>query len=200
MPGQPFPLAEERQLVNRVAAEAVRAVITGTRAIGVTVERVLRRRDLARRLRVEDFRGVVNERAPGVMHAHAEVPAQPLIETDLHLVIDRRGGVVALADDSPCRINANRRVLEVRRGEYLKAGSSRFVRAAMTGFPSTVWNSPVPLVATYPTRTTQFFANSRWTSRLYWSATGARKSGATVVLVMNGMSSGAGAGAFSRLA
>lgn len=38
---RPAPLlAEERQLVNRVSAEAERAVITGTRAIGVTVERV----------------------------------------------------------------------------------------------------------------------------------------------------------------
>src|SRR6185369_16618227 len=92
--GHAFLLAKVRQLVNKVPRDTMRAIETRSRTIGAAIVRVLRDSNLTGRY-VEDLRHRIDERAVGVMQARAETAAQPLLETGLQRMIDRRSGVCA---------------------------------------------------------------------------------------------------------
>ena len=83
-----FLSAEERQLVNEISGESLRPVICRAPAIRAAIEGVLRHRNFTAG-GVEYFRCIINERAPGVVNAGAEVVAEAFFATDLKGMIDR---------------------------------------------------------------------------------------------------------------
>src|SRR5262249_7855313 len=100
-------ILEEWQFVYGVSSEAVWPVISRAGAVGAQVERVLRHGHLAGR-GVEDLRGRINGRAPGVVHARAESTSQALVQADLQRVVDRGGRVSAQAEDAAGGVDARR--------------------------------------------------------------------------------------------
>src|SRR5207245_11069320 len=78
-----------RQFEHAVQAHALRAVVGGPAALAAPIVGVLREGDLARGRWIEHLGRAVDERAPGVVCAHAEAAGEPFLEAGLPGVVDR---------------------------------------------------------------------------------------------------------------
>src|SRR5713226_4531810 len=107
----------EWDFVNAVDGKALWPIIGRTAAVGAPVERILGHRDLPDGGWIEDLRTIIDKRTPGIVGGHCEVLREPLLQTSLQRMIDRRSGVGAFADNTEvwihtlgCRGPGDRRI------------------------------------------------------------------------------------------
>src|SRR5215467_10572209 len=96
----------ERQLIDKVPRQTVRAVIPRAAAVSATIEGILRPGKFRRRNQ-KDIGHIVNELAPGVMEVGAEITTQALGQTCLQRVVGRAGSICVQVDYSQGRIHAS---------------------------------------------------------------------------------------------